>query len=206
MLNDNFADLLDVAGWTATGSLVGEPTGGSGQLATDGSFQRTLEQTFSLPAAPGALAFDFAFSTETGAQGPAFPDSFAALLVTAGGDFLDILVVDLLAAIADPSDCIEGITGALPIDVDLDALATIPGFLPFAGGTTYSGRISLMLPAAVLGQEATIYFDLFDEPEAPPASPRSTTCRQPRPIRCPRPRPSACYSTTRRPWGSTVRA
>lgn len=94
---------------------------------------------------------------------PGFPDSFAASVITATGDFLDLLVVDLFGAVADPSDGIEFITGALPIDVTLDPAVTIPDFLPFTSGTSFSGRVSLMLPAAVLGQDATLYFDLFDE-------------------------------------------
>jgi hypothetical protein len=65
--------------------------------------------------------------------------------------------------VPDPSDGIESITGALPIDVDLDAAVGIPGFIPFIGGTSYAGRIRLTLPTAVLGQEATLYFDLFDQ-------------------------------------------
>jgi hypothetical protein len=124
---------------------------------------RTLEQTFILPATASTLSFDFAFSTDATSSGVLFPDSFAASVLTAGGEFLDILVVDLLGVVPDPSDGIEGIIGAMPIDVAIDDTVTIPGFIPFAAGTSYSGRIDVLLPSAVLGQNATVFFDLFDE-------------------------------------------
>lgn len=92
-----------------------------------------------------------------------FPDSFAASLVTASGDFLDLLVTDVYGVLPDPSDGLEPITGALPITVQFDDTVTIAGFAPFPNGTTYAGRIGLRLP--VFGEEATLYFDLFDEPD-----------------------------------------
>ena len=163
IVNGDFSDPTPLFGYVASGAVVGEPTGDFGQLETDGGFIRTLEQTYTDLAVPSMLAFDFAFSTEA-TSAAAFPDSFAvSIITTLDGDFLDILVVDLFGVIPDPSDGIEGITGALPIDVDYNSSVTIAGFVPFGGGTTYSGRISLMLPSEVLGEEATIYFDLFDE-------------------------------------------
>jgi hypothetical protein len=167
VINGDFSDSVDLAGWMASGNVVGEPTGDFAQLETDGIDPvRTLEQTVTIPAAPSTVTFDFAFSTDgTSVPGGIFPDSFAVSLITTVGDFLDILVVDLLGVLPDPSDGIEWITGALPIDVDLDPAVTIPGFSPVAGGTSYSGRINLALPASVRGQAATLYFDLYDEPD-----------------------------------------
>ena len=161
--NGDFSDPFDLAGWTPVGTRVGEPTGAFAQLGTDGSFQRTLEQAFTLLPSSARLTFDFAFSTDASPVGPAFPDSLTASLVTTGGDFLDVLVVDWLGVVPDPSDGIESQTGAFPIEVGFDPTVTIPGFVAFAGGTGYSGRISLALPAALLGQGATLYFDLFDQ-------------------------------------------
>ena len=65
--------------------------------------------------------------------------------------------------VADPSDGIEWLTGALPIDVTFAPAAVIPGFQALAGGTDYSGHINLLLPSVVLGQGATLYLELFDE-------------------------------------------
>jgi len=163
IVNGDFSDPTGLAGWTPEGAIVSEPFGGFAQLGADGTYSRLLKQDFTLPTAPAILAFDFAFSTTAPLLGAGFPDSFSASLITAGGDFLDILVVDQLGVVADPSDGIEWLTGALPIDVTFDPAVTIPGFQPLAGGTDYWGRISLRLPSAILGQEATLYFELFDE-------------------------------------------
>ena len=169
IVNGDFSDPVPLAGFTTAGTVVSEGAGAGnrfGLLETDGSFQRTLAQTFTLPATPTTLSFDFAFSTEGTAPFPGFPDSFAvSLITTVDGDFLDLLVVDALGMVPDPSDGIEAITGALPISVVLDPSVTLPGFVVFAGGTSFSGRLSLALPAAVLGETATLYFDLFDEPD-----------------------------------------
>jgi hypothetical protein len=168
VVNGDFAVSADLDGWTATGNVVSEPTGAFAQLETDGSFQRTLEQTFPLSLMPARLAFDFAFSTSISdidlVPPGIFFDSFAVSLLTDGGDWLDILVVDVIVkALPDPSDGIEPITGALPIDVGLDSTVTIPGFELFDGGFSTSGRVSLPLPASVLGQDVTLSFDLFDQ-------------------------------------------
>lgn len=162
IVNGDFSDPTPLAGYDVFGTVIGEPTGEFGQLETEGSFIRTLSQTFTTPASPSVLTFDFAFSTN--ATPFSIPDSFAAShITTADGEFLDILVVDFFGPIPDPSDGIEFLTGAVPIDVSFDETVTIAGFTPFAGGTTYSGRITLDLPAIVLGEEATLFFDLFDE-------------------------------------------
>lgn len=162
IVNGDFSDPVGLAGWMATGTVVGEPTGDFAQLEADGGFQRTLEQTVTLPSAPSILSFDFAFSSDTTAPPSGlFPNAFTAFLDGVGGA-LDILSVDLSGAIPDPSDGNELILGLLPIDVDLDPAVIIPGFLPIAGGVSYSGQISLLLPAAVLGQGAILYFDLYD--------------------------------------------
>jgi hypothetical protein len=162
LVNGDFADPVDLAGWTPTGTGVGKPTGAFAQIATDGDFQRTLEQTFTLPSEASDLPFDFAFSSETTpVPGGLFPNAFTAFLDGAGGA-LDILAVDLVGVVPDRSDGDERTFGVLPIDVDLDPAVLIPGFVPIAGGASYSGRIGLLLPAAVLGQDATLYFDLYD--------------------------------------------
>jgi hypothetical protein len=162
--NGDFSDPVPLFGYIATGTVISEPTGEFAQLETDGNFMRTLEQTFTVPSLSTTLSFDFAFSTDDITPSGFFPDSFAAsLLTTVDGDFLDILVVDAFGPFPDPSDGIEWITGAVPIDVTYDSSVSIAGFTPIAGGQTFSGRISLDLPAVVLGEEATLYFDLFDE-------------------------------------------
>lgn len=164
IVNGGFDDPAPLAGFTATGTTVSEPTGEFAQLATDGTFVRTLEQTFVVPPGPTTLSFDFAFSTAATTPIVGFPDSFAvSLLTTLDGDFLDIMVVDAVGVVVDPSDGIEFLTGAVPIDVELDPGVSIAGFVPFVGGTTFSGRISVALPGTVLSEEATLYFDLFDE-------------------------------------------
>lgn len=170
IVNGDFADPVDLAGWTPTlGASIGEPTGAFAQLETDGHWPSTLEQTVTLPTAPAQLVFDFAFSTSLPALNVippgVFPDSLAVALVTSLGDWLDILIVDASGVISDPSDGIEALTGALPITVEEDLSITIPGFVPFSGGIDFSGRIRLLLPAAVRGQDATLYFDLYDEPD-----------------------------------------
>ena len=155
LINGDFSDPTDLSGFTATGTIVGEPTGEFAQLETDGNFWRTLEQTFDIPSVPTYLSFDYAFSTEGSLPDGGFPDAFSASLTTTiDGDFLDIFVVDAYGPLPDPFNEIE---------VDYDESVTIPGFSPFAGGTTFSGRIGLWLPNDVLGEEATIFFDLFDE-------------------------------------------
>ncbi|MCB1851586.1 MAG: PEP-CTERM sorting domain-containing protein [Gammaproteobacteria bacterium] len=168
LTNGDFAHPTELQGYIATGMLIGEPTGEFAQLASDGTFQRTLEQTFDLPVAPAIFSFDFVFSTDAAnpPTGALFPDSFAVSLLTSAGDFLDLLVVDFFGAFPDPSDGIEAIVGAVPIDTSLDPTVTIAGFTPFAGGTTFGGRLSVDLPSLVLGQTATLYFDLFDQSDA----------------------------------------
>lgn len=166
LANGDFAAPTDLDDWTPTptGATVGEPTHEFAQLETGGDSQITLEQTFTLPATSSTLVFDFAFSTDAAAPTSGFPDSFAVSLYTTDGVyFLDILVVDGYGAVPDPSDGIEATTGALPVDVVRDPTVAIPGFVPFVGGFSLSGHVSLLLPAAVLGQDATLYFDLFDQ-------------------------------------------
>jgi hypothetical protein len=161
--NGDFSDPSDLAGWTSTGAVVGEPTGDFAQLETNGDFQRTLKQTFTLPGDASVLSFEFAFSIDTtSVPGASFPNSFTAYLESLGGA-LDIFFVDRDGAVPDPLDGNELTFGVLPIDVDLDPGITILGFVPVVGGTYYSGHISLPLPTAVLGQDATLYFDLYDE-------------------------------------------
>jgi hypothetical protein len=163
--NGDFSHPDDLSGFTATGTVVSEPTGNFALLETDGSFLRTLEQTFTVPTLPTFLSFNFAFSTEgTPDKIPqgVFPDSFAtSKITTLDGDILDLLVVDVYSVVPDP----ESIPGATPINVSYDPSVTIDGFdsFAFASGTTFYGRISLWLPDNVLGEEATLYFDLFDE-------------------------------------------
>ena len=179
--NGDFSDPVALAGYTATGTIVSEPTGEFAQLETDplapsdpsdpldpSAFVRTLEQTFTIPSLPTQFFFDFAFSTDGSSFG-CFPDFFTASMYTTGDDgtfwtwddnYLDILVVDGWGVVPDPSD---GWAGVTPIDVMFDPSITIAGFIPFTGGTTYSGRVSLWLPDEVLGEDATIYFDLYDE-------------------------------------------
>lgn len=159
--NGDFSDPIALAGFLATGGVIGEPTGEFAQLETDGGFLRTLEQTFSIPAIPSLFAFDFAFTTEGVLPISGFPDSFAVSILTFAGEFLDILVVDALGAVPDPSDGIEVITGALSIQVGFDPSVGIPGFTPL-GGATFSGHISVPFQGAVLGQDATVFVDLFD--------------------------------------------
>jgi hypothetical protein len=167
--NGDFSDPRTLWGWTATGSVVGERTGAANEFAlleTDDTFPflRTLEQAFAIPADASVLTFDFAFST-AGATNSQYPDAFSASVITdVDGDYLDILVVDVYGAAPDPSAGLEGSLGfgTWPIDVALDAAVTIPGFTPFADGTTSGGRVSLMLPTEVRGEDATLYFDLFD--------------------------------------------
>jgi hypothetical protein len=163
IINGDFSDPVDLAGFTATGAVISEPTGHFVQLETDGTFPRTIEQTFAIPNLPILFSFDFAFSTEATVPVTGFPDSFSAgITTTLDGDFLDILVVDVYGVWEDPSEGIEDLTGATPIDVAYDPSVTMAGFVPF-GGTTFYGRTSLWLPNEVLGEEATLYFDLFDE-------------------------------------------
>ena len=165
IVNGDFSDPTDLAGFTATGTIVGEPTGDFAQLETDGSFVRTLEQTFVIPTDATTLSFDFQFSTTaTLAAPPSDPDSFAASVITTTDlEFLDIFVVDVLVAVPDPSNGNEIANGAVPISVSLDSSVSIPGFVGFAGGTTYGGKVALSLPSLVLGEESTLYFDLFDK-------------------------------------------
>lgn len=173
LLNGDFADPVPPVGWTPTGRVVSLPPGAFAQLETDGGYQRTLEQTFTLLQMPARLAFDFAFSTSIpdGTSVPEdqgiFPDSFTVSLYTTDWVyFLDILVVDVVdGAVPDPSHGKEQKVDALPIDVGFDPAFTIAGFERFAGGFSTSGRLSLPLPANVLGQEVTLYFDLYDEPD-----------------------------------------
>jgi len=170
IVNGDFSDPTALAGWDVDGTVIGQPPGTEiAQLETDGSFLRTLSQTLVIPGAASELVFDFAFSTadDGSTSDPfVFPDSFAASLFTdPDGDFLDILVVDEAGPLPDPSDGIEGLTGALPIVVDLDDTVGLAGFVPLAGATTFSGHIRVALPAQVRGETATLFFDLFDEPD-----------------------------------------
>jgi len=125
--------------------------------ASHASFFNTLGQDLTLPPSPAVLSFDFGFSTvgdSSFADPNAFPDSFAVSLVTAA-DFLDILVVDEAGGVVpDPG-------GSLP--VAYDPTVSIAGFAPLAGASALSGSITLLLPASLLGDDATLFFDLFDE-------------------------------------------
>jgi len=163
LVNGDFSDTPDLAGWTATGTVVREPTGGFAQLETDTTFQWTLEQGFLVVGQHYRLSFDFAFSTEAAAPpGAGVPDAFTVSITTANGDWLDILAADVAGAVPDPSDGNEAANNAVPIEVGLDPTPTIPDFVGFPGGAAFHGRVSLVLPDLVLGQNATLFFDLFD--------------------------------------------
>lgn len=162
LVNGDFSDPVPLAGWTETGAAITEPTGDFAQLETEGSHQRILEQGFTLVSVPAVLSFDFAFSTDTTGPVVGFSDAFSASVITATGAYLDILFVDLNGAVPDPSD---GLGGFVAIDVTLDPAVSIPGFLAFAGGTTWSGRIGVVLPAPVQGQVVALYFDLMEQPD-----------------------------------------
>ena len=88
---------------------------------------------------------------------------FSASTDLAGWTAEFTLVVDLAGADAYPSANREWFTGALPILVDLDPGIAIPDFPLFVTGSAYSGRITVWLPDAILGQDATLYFDLYDQ-------------------------------------------
>lgn len=160
IINGDFSATDDLYGYKATGDFISEPTGEFAQLETDGNLERTLEQAFTIPSIPTLFSFDFAFSTvsyttPTGV----FADSFASSIITLDGDFLDIMVVDSRGVIPDPGD----IPGAMPIDVMFDDNTTIDGFAPLSEENIFHGRISLWLPYDILGEEATFYFDLYDQ-------------------------------------------
>ncbi len=163
LLNGDFSDSPDLAGWTATGDVVREPTNAFAQLETDGTtFLRTLEQTFLVVGQHYRLSFDFAFSTQASSPPAGVPDVFTASIMTAAGDYLDIFSADVVGVVPDPSDGNEAANNAVPIDVGFDPTLTITDFVPFSAGTTWTGRISLILPDLVLGQDATLFFDLLD--------------------------------------------
>lgn len=162
--NGDFSDPIGLNGFVATDTIVTEVTTSTNdfaQLATDGTFLRTLETNpFDIPTSNSVLSFDFAFST-TGSLA-AFQDSFAASLITSiDGDFLDLFVVDsVVLALPDPSGDIAVLTGIPAVN---DETVSITGFTRFSGGAYFSGRVTVTLPSTVLGEEATLYFDLFDQ-------------------------------------------
>ena len=162
IVNGDFSDATALSGYTASGSVISEPGGQFAQLDTDGTFTRTLSQHFSIPVIGSSFSFDFAFSTEGIPPFGGLADSLAVSIQTLAGDLLDILVVDALGAVADPSDGIETVTGATPITVSLDPSVGIAGFAPLSG-VGFAGRVSLRLPNVVLGQDATLFVDLFDQ-------------------------------------------
>jgi hypothetical protein len=149
VINGDFSHATPLFGFTPSGTDVLEPTGEFAQLATDGSFVRTLELALAIPSVPSNLSFDFAFSTtSTSATPPTKPDSFEVSLITLDNQFLDLLVVDVVG--------VKSVFGVSP-----DFSISIPGFAGL-GGTEVSGRVSLALPSSVLGKSATIYFDLLN--------------------------------------------
>ncbi len=158
--NGDFSSAVDLEGFVPTGNVTEPSPGGFALFGDDG----VLSQTFVIPDAASVLSFDFAFSTEaTPASAGFFPDAFSAELTTSPGrDVLDIFVADVLAVQNDPSNRFQASYGTVPINVSYDPLITIAGFGGFAGGTEYSGRISLSLPGEVLGETATISFGLVD--------------------------------------------
>ena len=162
IVNGDFADNTVLNGYIATGSAISEPGGQFAQLDTDGTFTRTLAQHFSIPVIGSSFSFDFAFSTEGVPPFAGFADSLAVSIQTLAGDLLDILVVDALGAVADPSDGIETVTGATPITVSLDPSIGIAGYVPLSGAG-FAGHVNLRFPNAVLGQGATLFVDLFDQ-------------------------------------------
>jgi hypothetical protein len=169
IVNGDFADSTDLAGWTVEGAIIGEFHGDFALLVTDGTDRRTLSQSLVIPSGPSVLAFDFGFSTDASSDpcvgsGPScFPDSFAVSLIADGGASLDILVADAREAIPDPSDGRESQNVVLPIEVQFSAGVAIQDFERFPGGTSWGGHVSLALPASVRGLGATLYFDLYDQ-------------------------------------------
>ena len=133
IFNGDFAAVTVLSGYTVTGSAISEPTGAFAQLDSDGSFTRTLAQTFSIPATGSIFSFEFAFSTEGVVPIAGLPDSFAVSIQTIAGDLLDILVVDAFGVVPDPSDGIEVVTGATPISVTFDSSIGTPATWPWAG-------------------------------------------------------------------------
>jgi len=49
------------------------------------------------------------------------------------------------------------------LPVTYDPTVTIDGFTPLAGASALSGTITLPLPVSILGDDATLAFDLLDE-------------------------------------------
>jgi hypothetical protein len=86
IVNGDFSDPVDLAGWTSTGTRIAAPTGGFAQRETDSSFQRMLEHSLALPSAPLILGVDFAVSTKALAPGPGYLDSFAVSMIVSGGE------------------------------------------------------------------------------------------------------------------------
>lgn len=160
IVNGDFSDPTDLAGFTVTGQTVTE-TDGFARFEIGDGVLRTLEQTFVIPLGATALSFDYAFSTTaTAALHPSSPDSFAVSLeTTIDGELLDIFVVDYGGPIPDPSDGDEIMNMVEAIDVQ-SVSRPFDGFVGFTGGTTYTGRVTVFFPTQVLGEEATLYFDL----------------------------------------------
>ena len=77
IVNGDFSDPVDLAGFTEGGTSISEPTGDFIQLQADGTYGRWLEQTFMVPILPTLLSFDFAFSTSGTPE--AVSESFLAM-------------------------------------------------------------------------------------------------------------------------------
>ncbi len=176
LVNGNFSDAQDFAGWQPTGDVLREPGGAFGQLETDGTFQRTLQQGFLVVGHHYRLSFDFAFSTQaTTPPGAGVADALAVSIVTAGGDYLDILAADVVGAVPDPSDGNEAANNAVPIQVGLDPTVTLSGFLPFVGAppTPTASPWTCRISCSARTQPCSSTCSTIRTAQAP--SPRSTT-------------------------------
>lgn len=160
--NGDFSSLTPLDGFSPTGN-VSEPTDDFA-LFDDSGF---LTQTFTIPSSASTLSFDFAFSTSNPSGTSTGFDSFSVELTTnADLDILDILVVDYEVEVSPDPLGPFGLPFPpfVPIDVSYVPSASFPGFQGVTGETkAFYGKISLTLPDEVLGELATITFDLGNQ-------------------------------------------
>lgn len=149
MIDNGDFEIADLAGWTSTGGAISDGLGFA-LLDEDGNFFRSLSQSFVVDQPGETLSFDFTFSTRS--ISGTDTDSFAALLESDDQvTYLDFFVVD------------ERFGPLAAFGADIGPPADIAGFPAFAGGTTISGHVSLLLPGDLVGKSVTLYFDLLDQ-------------------------------------------
>jgi hypothetical protein len=138
-------------------------------LQTGGSSSSplTATQQLTIASSPAPIEFKAGFATDETPQAGLFPDSFTITLQDRGQsgpiNTLVLATIDLFGAVINPNSP-PGIT-ASPNQITLTPISDPPETAGFV--QKYSFDLQFSPPIQFAGEETTLFFDLFDNQQAP---------------------------------------